>query len=289
MMSGRRRLIFCGVQGTDAGSRLTYPKKVYTWLDEASSRKRTRILEIAHNANDMVIIAALSGSERSSAWLEHLLWEQDVAGSNPVAPTILFSCHICRGTYILTGMEQSQFMQYVPVLMLAVLAVAFSFGMLIMSVVVGKKGKRLPIKDTAYECGMLPIGEGNARLSVKFYLVAMLFILFDIEVVFLYPWAVVYREMLKTNAESDFRLHAFFPRYSVRRLHLRAQEERVRLEELNSLGRASSGECKPGEVFSLMSTTDQIRHQRLARLHCPRFHVRQRAARHQGDRGSTSN
>ena len=91
-------------------------------------------------------------------------------------------------------------MQYLPVLMLGVLAVIFSAGMLIGSVLVGKKGKRPAIKDTAYECGMLPIGEGNARLSVKFYLVAMLFILFDIEVVFLYPWAVIYREMLHQNA-----------------------------------------------------------------------------------------
>jgi NADH-quinone oxidoreductase subunit A len=92
-----------------------------------------------------------------------------------------------------------QLEQYLPVLMLAVLAVLFSFGMLVVSVIVGKKGKRPPIKDTAYECGMLPIGEGSARLSVKFYVVAMLFILFDIEVVFLYPWAVVYRDMLKEN------------------------------------------------------------------------------------------
>src|SRR6266542_1981016 len=97
-------------------------------------------------------------------------------------------------------MDDLQLMQYLPVLMLGLLAVAFSFGMLLLSVVLGKKGKRTPIKDTAYECGMLPIGEGNTRLSVKFYLVAMLFILFDIEVVFLYPWAVVYREMLKENA-----------------------------------------------------------------------------------------
>jgi NADH-quinone oxidoreductase subunit A len=96
-------------------------------------------------------------------------------------------------------MEQPQLMQYLPVLMLGVLAVVFSFGMLIMSVVVGKKGKRSPIKDTPYECGMLPVGEGSTRLSVKFYLVAMLFILFDIEVIFLYPWAVVYRDMLKEN------------------------------------------------------------------------------------------
>lgn len=84
--------------------------------------------------------------------------------------------------------------------MLGILAVLFSAGMLIGSVIVGKRGKRSRIKDTAYECGMLPVGPGNTRLSVKFYLVAMLFILFDIEVVFLYPWAVVYREMLKENA-----------------------------------------------------------------------------------------
>jgi NADH-quinone oxidoreductase subunit A len=96
--------------------------------------------------------------------------------------------------------EQSQFNQYVPVLMLVVLAVAFSFGMLIFSVLVGKKGRRTPIKDTPYECGMLPIGEGSTRFSVKFYLVAMLFILFDIEVVFLYPWAVIYRDMLAQQA-----------------------------------------------------------------------------------------
>ena len=96
-------------------------------------------------------------------------------------------------------MEESQLAQYVPVLMLGVLAVVFSFGMLVMSVVLGKRGKRPPVKDTPYECGMVPVGEGSTRLSLRFYLVAMLFILFDIEVVFLYPWAVIYRDMLKDN------------------------------------------------------------------------------------------
>ena len=90
-------------------------------------------------------------------------------------------------------------MEYLPVLMLGVLAVVFSFGMLVMSVVLGKRGRRTPVKDTPYECGMVPVGEGSTRLSVKFYLVAMLFILFDIEVVFLFPWAVIYRDMLKEN------------------------------------------------------------------------------------------
>jgi NADH-quinone oxidoreductase subunit A len=97
-------------------------------------------------------------------------------------------------------MDDSQLTQYLPVLMLGILAVLFSAFMLIGSVILGKKGKRSRIKDTPYECGMLPVGPGNSRLSVKFYLVAMLFILFDIEVVFLYPWAVIYRQMLKENA-----------------------------------------------------------------------------------------
>src|SRR5271154_5128127 len=96
--------------------------------------------------------------------------------------------------------REEQLSQYLPVLMLGILAVGFSFGMLVMSVVLGKKGRRSQVKDTAYECGMLPIGEGSTRLSVKFHLVAMLFILFDVEVVFLYPWAVIYRSMLAHNA-----------------------------------------------------------------------------------------
>lgn len=91
-------------------------------------------------------------------------------------------------------------MEYVPVLLLGLVAVAFAAGTLIVSVLLGKKGKNSKIKDTAYECGMLPVGSGSTRMSVKFYLVAMLFILFDIEVVFLYPWAVVYKDMLAQSA-----------------------------------------------------------------------------------------
>jgi NADH-quinone oxidoreductase subunit A len=98
-------------------------------------------------------------------------------------------------------MQGDQASQYIPVLILFLVATGFAFGMILLSVVVGNlvnkwRRKHLPVKDIAYECGMLPVGEGNTRLSVKFYLVAMLFILFDIEVVFLYPWATVYKEML---------------------------------------------------------------------------------------------
>ena len=94
-------------------------------------------------------------------------------------------------------MEDSQLAQYVPVMLLGLVAVGFAFATLLASVLLGKLGKRTRIKDTAYECGMLPVGDGSTRLSVKFYLVAMLFILFDIEVIFLYPWAVVYQDLLK--------------------------------------------------------------------------------------------
>ena len=101
-------------------------------------------------------------------------------------------------------MADSQLDQYIPVLILGLVAVAFTFGTLVASVMLGKLGKRSRIKDTPYECGMLPIGEGSTRMSVKFYLVAMLFILFDIEVIFMYPWAVIYKEMLAQNANLIF-------------------------------------------------------------------------------------
>lgn len=93
----------------------------------------------------------------------------------------------------------SQLLQYLPVLILLLVALGFAFGTLAVSVLLGKRGRRTKTKDIPYECGMVPEGEGSARLSVKFYLVALLFVLFDIEVVFLYPWAVVYKEMLLEN------------------------------------------------------------------------------------------
>ena len=83
-----------------------------------------------------------------------------------------------------------------PVLLQIAVAIGFAASALIVSVIVGKSGKRTAAKDMPYECGMIPQGEALPRFSVKFYLVAMLFILFDLEIVFMYPWAVVYREMI---------------------------------------------------------------------------------------------
>jgi NADH-quinone oxidoreductase subunit A len=83
---------------------------------------------------------------------------------------------------------------YIPILLQAAVAIGFAVGALVISVLLGKTGVRTRTKDSAYECGMLPQGERQPRFSVKFYLVAMLFILFDLEIVFMYPWAVVFRE-----------------------------------------------------------------------------------------------
>jgi NADH-quinone oxidoreductase subunit A len=86
--------------------------------------------------------------------------------------------------------------EYLPIFLQVIVAIGFAIGALAASVLLGKAGKRNKTKDSAYECGMLPIGEVQPRFSVKFYLVAMLFILFDIEIVFMYPWAVIYRQYI---------------------------------------------------------------------------------------------
>jgi NADH-quinone oxidoreductase subunit A len=99
--------------------------------------------------------------------------------------------------------------EYLPVLLQVIVAILFAGSALLVSVLVGKSGKRTRAKDTAYECGMLPQGEAPPRFSVKFYLVAMLFILFDLEIVFMYPWAVVYREAIKQSSLIFWRMLSF--------------------------------------------------------------------------------
>jgi NADH-quinone oxidoreductase subunit A len=95
---------------------------------------------------------------------------------------------------------------YLPVLLQIIVAMIFAGGALLISVIVGKSGRRTRTKDMAYECGMIPQGEGQPRFSVKFYLVAMLFILFDLEIVFMYPWAVVFRELIAPGAQNAARV-----------------------------------------------------------------------------------
>jgi NADH-quinone oxidoreductase subunit A len=83
---------------------------------------------------------------------------------------------------------------WTPVLVFLILVTGFAVVSLFGSWLLGMKKPR-PEKLVPYECGMQPVGTARDRFSVKFYLIAMLFLLFDIEAVFLFPWAVVYREL----------------------------------------------------------------------------------------------
>src|SRR3954471_13797947 len=83
---------------------------------------------------------------------------------------------------------------YFPVLIQLIVAAGLAAGLVGGGLLLGKR-VRNAAKDTPYESGMQPVGSARERFSVKFYLVAMMFILFDIEAIFLYPWAVVYREL----------------------------------------------------------------------------------------------
>jgi NADH-quinone oxidoreductase subunit A len=99
--------------------------------------------------------------------------------------------------------------EYLPVLLQIIVAMVFAASALGVSILVGKTGKRTRAKDMAYECGMIPQGEVQPRFSVKFYLVAMLFILFDLEIVFMYPWAVVYKEMIAQSTLIFWSMFSF--------------------------------------------------------------------------------
>jgi NADH-quinone oxidoreductase subunit A len=88
---------------------------------------------------------------------------------------------------------------YLPFLVQITLAAVITGGVIFLSQILGQRALHTKIKDAAYECGILSDGSTHTRFSVKFYVTAMLFILFDIEVVFLIPWTFVYRDFLANN------------------------------------------------------------------------------------------
>ena len=92
--------------------------------------------------------------------------------------------------------ESQSLSTYLPALVQIVLGLSIPAIILIVSHLFGQRAKGNYIKDKAYECGLPMEGKPHPRFAVKFYVTAMLFILFDIEVVFLVPWALVYREFL---------------------------------------------------------------------------------------------
>ncbi|HEX8685399.1 MAG TPA: NADH-quinone oxidoreductase subunit A [Pyrinomonadaceae bacterium] len=87
---------------------------------------------------------------------------------------------------------------YLPIALMFLVAAGFAVGNVLLSQMVGQH-KATRTKTMPYECGKDPVGSARERFSVKFYLVAMVFILFDIELIFLLPWAVVFRDFVATH------------------------------------------------------------------------------------------
>lgn len=94
---------------------------------------------------------------------------------------------------------ETSFAQFYPFFIQIVLAIAVGCGIIIVSHVFGQRAKTNPEKDSPYECGVLPIGRQHPRFGVKFYVVAMLFVVFDIEAVFMLPLVFVYRDFVASH------------------------------------------------------------------------------------------
>ncbi|MDI1303389.1 MULTISPECIES: NADH-quinone oxidoreductase subunit A [Flavobacterium] len=89
---------------------------------------------------------------------------------------------------------QSDQLNYIPILMQFILAVGFVVGTILVSGKLGPK-RSSEIKDKNFECGIESVGNARIPFSVKYFLVAILFVLFDVEVIFLYPWAINFKEL----------------------------------------------------------------------------------------------
>lgn len=98
--------------------------------------------------------------------------------------------------------------EYIPVLILGLFGSGFTVVILLAAHFLGPR-KSDPVKDIAYESGIDPVGDARFRFNVKFYFLAMLFIIFDIEIVFLYPWAVVYKDLLSLGNFILYEMIAF--------------------------------------------------------------------------------
>ena len=94
----------------------------------------------------------------------------------------------------MTHIDANSTAAFVPVLMMLIVAIGFAVFTLAASHFLGKRVND-PAKLAPYECGVTPVGTARERFHTRFYLVAMLFIIFDIETVFLYPWAIVFKQL----------------------------------------------------------------------------------------------
>src|SRR5687768_371213 len=89
-------------------------------------------------------------------------------------------------------------MAWAPVVLLLVIAIGFTVANLALSLLIGPR-RSGPGKETTYESGMVPVGDTRQRFNVRFYIVAMIFLVFDVEIVFMYPWATIFAPMARTD------------------------------------------------------------------------------------------
>jgi NADH-quinone oxidoreductase subunit A len=93
-----------------------------------------------------------------------------------------------------TTLADATSLSYLPILLLLIASIMFALGNLVISKLLGPS-RHGDVKDMTYEAGMNPIGSARKRFNVRFYLIAMVFLVFDIEIIFLYPWAVTFRNL----------------------------------------------------------------------------------------------
>jgi NADH-quinone oxidoreductase subunit A len=101
--------------------------------------------------------------------------------------------------------ETSPVGNWAPVVLLLVVGFGFAAANIALSIFVGPK-RTGPGKETTYESGMIPIGDARKRFNVRFYIVAMIFLVFDVEIIFFYPWATIFARHVKDGSSDDGRL-----------------------------------------------------------------------------------
>jgi NADH-quinone oxidoreductase subunit A len=90
--------------------------------------------------------------------------------------------------------------QLLPVIVLAIFVIIFGVVLLWFASLISEKGKKDSVQDESYECGLPSDTSGSTKIPIKFYLTAILFILFDIEIIFMYPWALTYNDFIGSGA-----------------------------------------------------------------------------------------
>lgn len=108
-------------------------------------------------------------------------------------------------TPLLAALDAEPQNAWAPVVLLILIGIGFGIGNLVLSVWIGPK-RTGPGKETTYESGMMPVGDTHKRFNVRFYIVAMIFLVFDVEIVFFYPWAAVFPDAVASGSASTLLL-----------------------------------------------------------------------------------